>query len=85
MLQRDSSFGHAGSHAGLNRNARQPANGLLGGKRDRDEDADDMAFIEDDVDGGDGDWRTMLRAVTGGYDPSKCAPNVAMVSAAWMQ
>lgn len=65
--------GHAGSHAGLNGYARRPVKDSLRGKQDRGADAEDVDFIEDDAGGGDGDWRAMLRAVTGGYDPSKCA------------
>ena len=65
--------GHAGSHAGPNGYARRPVNDSFGGKRDRGADVEDMEFIEDDAGGGDGDWRAMLRDVTGGYDPSKCA------------
>lgn len=59
------------SRAGFaNGDARRP----LGSKRRGEElDHDEAGFIEDGDDGGDGDWRAMLRAVTGGYDPSKCA------------
>ncbi|KAK9826869.1 hypothetical protein WJX81_002096 [Elliptochloris bilobata] len=66
-----------GPMIGISGSARRPAGAPLGGgERDRGASgagADDAGFIEDDDGGGggDGDWRAMLRAVTGGYDPSK--------------
>ena len=53
---------HAGGHVGLHGDALWPTASSLAGKRARGPDANDMDFIEDDEVGGDGDWRTMLRA-----------------------
>ena len=73
------SLDHAGGHVGLHGDALWPTASSLAGKRARGPDANDMDFIEDDEVGGDGDWRAMLRAVTGGYDPSKCASMLPQV------
>ncbi len=51
---------------------RPPPPPRLGGAKRAAQDLEDDLDDGDD-DGGSGDWRAMLRAVTGGYDPSRCA------------
>lgn len=39
--------------------------------RPEEDDADELESFIDDDEGGEDEWRKELRAITGGYDPSK--------------